>query len=663
MIQPDALTHDTPWIWSPGIGTDVWAMFCACRDGDLDTVRRLLAKDPSLVRAHYEYRTPLSFAVRENRVEIAGFLLDHGAEPLALGDVLQMARDRDYPEMIALLERKLAALHGASAAGEPIAAAIRDQDLARVRRLLDQTPALVSAGDARSNQPIHWAVMTRQIPIMDELLARGADINAVRADGARPLQLTNGDYHFRGWRDVLASVMTSPEDVYRHLVARGAHVDLGMAAFTGDLARVRWLVDRDPASVNRVDAYNSYYAGCGAPLKNAVLGRSIEIVRFLLERGADPNVPEEGIAPHGHALYSAVAQRDLEMARLLLEHGAYPNPEVESSADAVSVAIRNGDLPMIALLASYGAVWTIPTTSERVTYEQVVATGLRRAMNVLAYFGDVATAEPLMAGNPWLADDPDALTQAAERGHDAFVRLLLQRQPNLATRVTIPHPRPMAAMLFERGMDPNRRTWLGGTPLHRFAREGNVEAAGPFLDHGADLHARDEEFRSTPLAWAAREGQTRMAEFLLRRGADARRPDDPSWATPRAWAVKRGHDEIVRLLDRAEAEGVRALAPQTRARYDALVRDLVDAFDRGDASALDRVVSYFRAERGIGWDRPAQDIRIARVRQAIRGRLRERPSSATTETTLSLDDARWLVARAEGYEDWPALAASVAGGA
>ena len=394
-----------------------------------------------------------------------------------------------------------------------------------------------------------------------------------------------------------------------------------------------------------------------------MLGRSIEIVRFLLERGADPNVPEEGIAPHGHALYSAVAQRDLEMARLLLEHGAYPNPEVESSADAVSVAIRNGDLPMIALLASYGAVWTIPTTSERVTYEQVVATGLRRAMNVLAYFGDVATAEPLMAGNPWLADDPDALTQAAERGHDAFVRLLLQRQPNLATRVTIPHPRPMAAMLFERGMDPNRRTWLGGTPLHRFAREGNVEAAGPFLDHGADLHARDEEFRSTPLAWAAREGQTRMAEFLLRRGADARRPDDPSWATPRAWAVKRGHDEIVRLLDRAEAEGVRALAPQTRARYDALVRDLVDAFDRGDASALDRVVSYFRAERGIGWDRPAQDIRIARVRQAIRGRLRERPSSATTETTLSLDDARWLVARAEGYEDWPALAASVAGGA
>ena len=40
--------------------------------------------DPSLVRSHYEYRTPLSFAVRENQIDIAAFLLDHGADPLAL---------------------------------------------------------------------------------------------------------------------------------------------------------------------------------------------------------------------------------------------------------------------------------------------------------------------------------------------------------------------------------------------------------------------------------------------------------------------------------------------------------------------------------------------------------------------------------------------------
>ena len=57
------------------------------------------------------------------------------------------------------------------------------------------------------NRPIHWAVMTRQLDLIDELLARGANINAARQDGARPIQLTNGDYHYRGWRDV-------PQDVH-----------------------------------------------------------------------------------------------------------------------------------------------------------------------------------------------------------------------------------------------------------------------------------------------------------------------------------------------------------------------------------------------------------------------------------------------------------------
>jgi RNA polymerase sigma factor (sigma-70 family) len=104
MIQPEALKKREPLTWSPGIGTDVWEMFCACITGDLPTVKALVARDPSLVRAHYEYRTPLSFAVRENQLAVADFLLDHGAEPLALGDVVEMARDRGYAEMVAMLE-------------------------------------------------------------------------------------------------------------------------------------------------------------------------------------------------------------------------------------------------------------------------------------------------------------------------------------------------------------------------------------------------------------------------------------------------------------------------------------------------------------------------------------------------------------------------------
>ena len=76
-------------------------------------------------------------------------------------------------------------------------------------------------------------------------------------------------------------------------------------------------------------------------MKNAAAKGHIEIVKLLLERGADPNLPEEGIAPYGHALYAAASNGHFEIAKLLLEHGAYPNPEVESSADALTMAMMN----------------------------------------------------------------------------------------------------------------------------------------------------------------------------------------------------------------------------------------------------------------------------------------------------------------------------------
>ena len=548
MIQPEALKQQKPWLWSPGIGTDVWEMFCASMVGDLETVKALVTKDPSLVRAHYEYRTPLSFAVMENQLAVAEYLLDHGAALARLGDPIEMARDRGYMQMAELLERQYAALHGASAPGEPLAALIRDGDLAGIRRTLDVSPGLLHAGDRDSNQPIHWAVMTRQPEIIDELLARGADIDAARYDGARPIHLTNGDYSFRGWRDVVRKVPTADE-IYRHLVGRGADVDAWMAARKGDLARVRELIDADPSLINRNNEYNSYYTGSGSLLANAASGGHLDIVRLLLERGADPNFPQEGIAPHGGALYAAVGRDDYEMAKLLLDHGAYPNPPVESSADAVWIAIRDGNKRMVQLLASYGAVWDIPIgLSGRMRYEEIVATGLARPMKILAYYGDVATARPLLEQNPRLADDPEALTFAAEQGRDEFVRLLLRHSPDTARRVTVSKPRHMAELLFAHGMDPNRLNWFRITPLHRFARHGDIESATVFLDHGADIEAIDGERDSTPLAWAAMDGQTRMVKFLVSRGARVTPVSGPAWARPIEWAKRRGHDAIVGIL-------------------------------------------------------------------------------------------------------------------
>jgi ankyrin repeat protein len=253
----------------------------------------------------------------------------------------------------------------------------------------------------------------------------------------------------------------------------------------------------------------------------------------LLERGANPNLPEEHIAPHGQALYSAVANGHYEIAKLLLEHSAYPNPEVESSADALSRAISNADQPMITLLCSYGAA---------------------RAVHLMAYYGDVQTAAAVFAAKPALADDPEALTNAAGEGHEAFVRLLLRYRPDLPKHITFPYwsvgakTRELNELLFKHGMNPSQPDWLRVTPLHHFARKGDVDNAVLFIDQGADLHVRDEDICSTPLGWAAKFGQAATVELLLRRGAKPNLADDPPWATPLAWASRRGHGEIVELL-------------------------------------------------------------------------------------------------------------------
>ncbi|HET9270265.1 MAG TPA: hypothetical protein VFO31_18945, partial [Vicinamibacterales bacterium] len=59
MLRPADLKSDEKLLWSSGRGTDVWALFQACIAGDLNAVRALIAKDPSLARAHYDYRKPL----------------------------------------------------------------------------------------------------------------------------------------------------------------------------------------------------------------------------------------------------------------------------------------------------------------------------------------------------------------------------------------------------------------------------------------------------------------------------------------------------------------------------------------------------------------------------------------------------------------------------
>jgi ankyrin repeat protein len=182
-------------------------MLDAAASGDLSAVQELAGREPALLNCEFQYLTPLHFALRENRMAVVGYLLPVTIDPLyGYGDLpLKMVRDRGYTELGDFLEAWLKEHYHMVPAGEEIAAAIKDFDEARVRGLIDSRPELVWAADGRGNQPIHWAALTRQLWLIDLLLERGADIGAKRPDGARPIDLTGGDYYYRAWyRDLPA---------------------------------------------------------------------------------------------------------------------------------------------------------------------------------------------------------------------------------------------------------------------------------------------------------------------------------------------------------------------------------------------------------------------------------------------------------------------------
>jgi len=466
MLQPAELKSGEKLTWSPGRGSDVWALFQACASGDLAAVRALIANDRSLARAHYEYRKPLYFAVRENHVDVARFLLEHDPNPMDLwidDSPIEIARDRGYAALESMLVDTLESKFNASTKGEPVALTLREHDLKKMRALLDAQPELLGKGDQRSNQPIHWATMTRQLEAIDELLRRGADINARRMDGARPIHLTNGDYFYRGWRDVPRSWRVTPARVMEHLKACGAFVDLPTACHTGDIARVRELLRQDSGLANTLGEHEGYYLGAGAPLSNAAAVGRMDIVQLLLDHGADPNLPEEQYAPKGKALYQAVYHGHYDIAKVLLERGAFPNPPVESSGDALWVSREwRPAKRMEQLLLSYGA---------RPEPEGPPEEWSTRDHN-------------------WLRISP--LHTAARDGDLKKAKQLLDAGAGLTAR------------------DEHIRS----TPLAWAAKFGQLKMVKFLLKRGAPKFLPEDPPWATPRAWAQRRGHAKIAELL-----------------------------------------------------------------------------------------------------------------------------------------------------
>jgi ankyrin repeat protein len=524
MIRPADLKDD-----------DIWTMLCASRAGDLDRVKALSSSRPELIRCEYNYTPPIHFAVREGHLPVVRYLLEQGADPAyrtyPFGDsLLTMARDREHDDvarfLLDLLSRLFPVVEGL---GEFLCAA-RGGDLEGVQSVVARDPSLALASDDLGDTALHRAVEGGHLDVVLALIEAGASVDAVRADGMRPI---NCALRLRKETDLHAGVIADA------LLARGATYNIYIAAVIGDYDYVKKALRRDPELANFEDSSRS------RPISAAARRNDLEMVKLLLDHGADPSLPEKG-APLGGALWIAVYQRQPEMAKLLLEHGANPNTTPESSGSALLQA--RGDEYLTRLLIEYGA----EDKSGDLGQFQILVND-----NALAEVEEILRRQPELARNEAAFWGEGILSGPANGGQREMIELLIRhgaRVPNVSKwgRYYYFKHFGIAALLLENGMDPNHMNWHHVTLLHDMAQEGDIPKARLLIDHGANINAVDEEYRSTPLGLAARWGQRDMVGFLIERGADPNK-SNAHWSSPLAWARKKGHAEIENDLSRAGA--------------------------------------------------------------------------------------------------------------
>lgn len=371
---------------------------------------------------------------------------------------------------------------------EALAAALKRRAAAPVAEVLARFPSLTSrlneavkGGDFGAT-PLIVAVQQSNRELVDLLLASGADINQRSHWWA-------GGFH----------VLEDDHGLADFLIARGAALDAKSASQLGRLDDLRALVAANPRAARM-------RGGDGqTPLHVAP---TVEIAEFLLDSGAEIDARD---IDHESTPAQYLVRSHPEVARYLVARGA---------ATDILLAAALGDLERVRGFLDADPESVRTTVSEQYfpkrnfhagghIYTWTLGQG-KTAHTVAKEFGHEAVLRLLLERTP----ESLKLALACELGDEALLSSLLRSRPNLAAQLTADERRklPDAArnnnteavrLLLTAGWPVGATGQHGATALHWAGFHGNAEMARVILAHQPPLEAIEKDFGMTALHWTA----------------------------------------------------------------------------------------------------------------------------------------------------------------
>jgi uncharacterized protein len=331
------------------------ALMTAARTGKLDAVTLLLDRGANVnAKDDVHAQTALMWAVLENHADVVELLLARGSEINAHTNVT-ITKGEYVPARPAaasgngiIRQRALPTPNGGMT---PLLFAIRDANVPMMRLLLDRGADL---GQSSGNHttPLMIALLNGQVGIATELLNRGADPNAAddyhRSALFAAIDLRNFNHEKYG---DLPTDGRDPLDLIKALLKKGADPNLKT-----DTVPVHGLMQFDASWVN--------FDG-ETPFVRAALSGDIEVMRLLLDSGADPNIDTvqgttalmaaAGINWIPGQTFTRGEADYVEAVKLCLERGAPVNASNSLGLTAMHGAANRGWTSIMQILADHGA--------------------------------------------------------------------------------------------------------------------------------------------------------------------------------------------------------------------------------------------------------------------------------------------------------------------